>query len=353
MTEPKYTQEGRVAVPGGEAWYGIVGEGNATPLLTLHGGPGAGHDYLEPLAALGDERPVIFYDQLGCGRSVGLDDPDLWTVDRSVAEVDAVRKSLGLERIHVLGQSWGGWLAIEYVAREPQGIRSLVLASTSASIPQFVQEADRLVDELPDEARDAIRRHSATGDYHNPEYVEAIRVFYSRHLCRLTIMPDCVNRTEANLEGNQVYEVMNGPNEFTVIGRIKDWDRTGALKGFRVPTLITVGRYDEITPACAETMREQIPHAEMVIFEHSAHLAACRGDGAIHFGCARLSASGGGHARAVTGITGVTDLDCLRQLFRTASTRVTLRTVNQDLVIERAMQRADWDSSSLHPSIES
>lgn len=273
MTEPTYIQEGRVSVPGGEVWYGMAGEGNATPLLTLHGGPGAGHDYLEPLATLGDERPIIFYDQLGCGRSVGPDDPDLWTIDRSVAEVDAVRQSLGLERIHLFGQSWGGWLAIEYLAREPQGIESLVLASTSASIPQFVKEADRLVDELPDKSRDAIRRHSATGDYHNPEYLAAIRVFYSRHLCRLATMPDCVNRTGANLEGNQVYEVMNGPNEFTVIGRIKDWDRTGSLKDFHVPTLITVGRYDEITPACAETMRAQIPGAEMVMFEHSAHLA--------------------------------------------------------------------------------
>src|SRR2546421_1708639 len=114
-------REGYLPVPGGRVWYQIVGSGPATPLLVLHGGPGAGHDYLETLEGLADERPVVFYDQLGCGRSDQPDDPSRWHIARFVREVDLVRHALGLDRIHLLGQSWGGWLAIEYMLRQPSG----------------------------------------------------------------------------------------------------------------------------------------------------------------------------------------------------------------------------------------
>jgi len=137
--------EGRLDVPGGSVWYRRLGEGDATPVLMLHGGPGAGSDYIAPFGeALAADRPVVLWDQLGCGRSDAPDDPSLWTLDRFVAEVDAVRDGLGLEHMHLLGQSWGGWLAIEYMCRRPEGIVALVLASTSASIPQFMAEARTL-----------------------------------------------------------------------------------------------------------------------------------------------------------------------------------------------------------------
>src|SRR5919205_1238586 len=185
------SREGFVSVPGGNVWYRIVGEQTGrTPLLLLHGGPGAGHDYLEPLAALADERPVVFYDQLGCGRSDQPDDRSLWHIERSVREVDAVREGLGLERIHLLGQSWGGWLAIAYMMSHPQGIESVILASTSASIPQFVREAERLKAELPPDVRDTLARYEAAEDWHNPEYLAAVEVFYRRHLCRLDPWPE-------------------------------------------------------------------------------------------------------------------------------------------------------------------
>ena len=123
--------EGQIDVTGGRVWYRTYGEGDATPVLLLHGGPGAASDYMQPLAErLGEHRPAIVYDQLGCGRSEHPDDDSLWTVDRSVAEVDQVREALGLDRCHLLGQSWGGWLAIDYMCREPSGIERLVLAST-------------------------------------------------------------------------------------------------------------------------------------------------------------------------------------------------------------------------------
>lgn len=266
-------REGYVPVPGGQVWYRVVGAGDATPLLTLHGGPGAGHDYLESLAALAPERPVIFYDQLGCGRSERPDDRSLWRIDRFVAEVDAVRAGLGLDRVHLLGQSWGGWLAIEYMLTRPAGIVSLTLASTSCSIPQFVREAERLKAALPPDVAATLRRYEAAGDLTNPEYEAAVQVFYQQHVCRLDPWPEAVMRTVQNLTGNPVYETMNGPNEFMVIGNLRDWDRTDRLGEIRVPTLITVGEYDEITPACAETMHGGIAGSELHRFAHSAHLA--------------------------------------------------------------------------------
>lgn len=266
-------REGRVSVTGGEVWYRVTGQGDEVPLLALHGGPGAGHDYLEPLDALADERPVVFYDQLGCGRSDRPADTSLWRIERFVHEVDEVRAALGLERIHLLGQSWGGWLAIEYMLSQPSGVVSLTLASTSASTAQFVREANRLIDELPPDMRDAIRGGDRTGVYDSSEYLRAMDEFYRRHVCRLDPWPDPILRTVANLDGNAVYLTMNGPNEFTVIGNLKDWDRTAQLGEIRVPTMITVGRYDEITPNCAETLHAGIAGSELHVFEQSGHCA--------------------------------------------------------------------------------
>jgi proline-specific peptidase len=267
-----HVEEGWIAVDGHRVWYRSVGRGGI-PLLTLHGGPGAGLDYLEPLEGLAADRQVVFYDQLGCGRSDRPEVPSLWRIERFVAEVGRVREALGLERIHLLGQSWGGWLGIEYMLTRPRGIVSLVLASTSASIPQFVAEAERLKAALPADVAGALQRHEATGALDHPEYAAAVREFYRRHVCRLDPWPDPLLRTIRNLDGNAVYETMNGPNEFTVVGNLRDWDRTDRLHEIQVPTLITVGRYDEITPACAETMHRGIAGSELRRFEASSHTA--------------------------------------------------------------------------------
>lgn len=156
------------------------------PLLVLHGGPGFPHDYLEDLAGLADSgRTVIFYDQLGCGKSDHPDDPSLWVMDTFVDEVAAVRDALDLDRIHLLGHSWGGWLALEYALRHPPGIAGLVLASTCASVPAFGAQTLALKESLPDEVREVIDRHEAEGTTDAEEYVEATMAYYSRWLCRL------------------------------------------------------------------------------------------------------------------------------------------------------------------------
>jgi proline-specific peptidase len=264
--------EGFVDVPGGRVWYRSAGAGRV-PLLVLHGGPGAGHDYLEPIGRLASERPVVFYDQLGCGRSDRPDDPGLWRIERFVDELARVRKALGLSRIHLFGHSWGGFLAIEYLLGKPPGIAGVVLASTSASMPQYVEAVGRLKAELPGGVRDTMDRHESAGDHRHPEYEAAVMEFYRRHLCRLDPWPDCLMRSLAHLDGNPVYATMNGPNEFTVLGNLRDWERRDRLGEIAAPTLVTVGRYDEIPLSCARTLHEGIAGSEIAVFERSSHTA--------------------------------------------------------------------------------
>jgi len=268
------SRTGIVQVEGGSVWYRRLGPDDGVSLLIIHGGPGAASYYLEPFAErVAASRPVVVYDQLGCGRSDKPDDPHLWTVDRSCREVDEVRRALGLERCYLLGQSWGGCLAIEYLVRGTAGIESVVLASTSASIPQFVAEARRLIGEMPEPERTTLLELGARGAYDDPMYQDAAMEFYRRHVCRLDQWPDCAKRSMAELDGNQVYLTMNGPTEFDVIGLLRDWDRSADLNRINVPTLVTVGRYDEITPACSQTIVDGVDGARLVVFEQSGHFA--------------------------------------------------------------------------------
>ena len=268
---------GTIPFRGYRTWYRIAGDGEAPgklPILALHGGPGVPHDYLEPIAALAETgRRVIFYDQLGCGNSDQPHDTSLWTIPLYVEEVGAIRAALGLDRVHLLGQSWGGMLAMEYALTRPAGLASLIIESSPASIPQWVAEANRLRAELPIAMRETLLRHEADGTTADPAYEGAMAVFYARHVCRLDPMPDYVARSFAKLGANpEVYHTMNGPSEFHVVGTIKDWDITARLGEIRVPTIVLSGRHDEATPAIAETVRSGIPGAEGVIFEESSHM---------------------------------------------------------------------------------
>src|SRR5579871_5882185 len=232
-------REGYIPVDGYRVWYRTVGGGaehERTPLLILHGGPGAPHDYLENMQALAsEERRVVFYDQLGCGRSDQPDDPALCVVSRFADEVETVRRALGLERVHILGQSWGGMLAQEYALRQPAELVSLILANSTSSIPLWAVEANRLRLELPAEVNATLLRHEENGTTDSQEYFEAVQVFYDRHVCRIRPLPAFVKRSFDSI--GFVYNYMNGPSEFHVIGVLKDWDVTERLSEIRVPTL--------------------------------------------------------------------------------------------------------------------
>ena len=268
--------EGRLPFRGFETWYRSVGETEPgkLPLLCLHGGPGAPHDYLEPLeAAAATGRRVVFYDQVGCGRSsTPRGDPSLWTVELFVEEVGAVREALSLAETHLFGSSWGGMLALEVALARSPGLASLVLASAPASIPQWIAETGRLRSELPAEVRAELDRHEQAGTTDDPAYVEATMAFYRRHVCRVDPFPDWVERTFATL-AEEVYGTMQGPNEFVITGTLSDWDVRDRLDEIELPTLVTSGRFDECTPLIAETVHRGIHGSEWALFELSSHMA--------------------------------------------------------------------------------
>ena len=267
-------RDGYLGVPGGRVWYRIAGGGRGVPLLILHGGPGFPHDYLEPLAALGDDRPVVFYDQLGCGRSDRPDEPSLWTLERFVEELAAVRDGLGLERIHLFGHSWGSMLAAECLIGGAAGVTSLVLASPILSARRFRLDAARLRAALPADMTDALDRHEAAGTTDSDEYQAATREYYRRHLQGTAMIeaPEPLLRSRAG-SNDALYEHMWGPNEFAFSGTLGTFERTDRLGELGVPTLLVCGRFDECTPEATASYAARIPGAELVVFEQSAHMA--------------------------------------------------------------------------------
>jgi len=263
-------QEGYIEVPGGRVWYRSVGEGG-TPLLCLHGGPGFTHYYLEPLEALADRRQVIFYDQLGCGRSDRPEDVSLWTVDRFVEELAQVREALGLSRLHLFGSSWGGMLAMQYTLDRRPELESLILCGSPASMIRWVEDCDELLAAQPADVRRAIREHEEAGLTACPEYQSAILGFYREHVCRLSPWPAGLERSFAEA-GYSVYTTMNGPSEFTVTGTLKTWDIMDRLPEIQVPTLLVGGRHDECRPGHLEEMHRRIAASRLVIIEDASHL---------------------------------------------------------------------------------
>jgi len=262
--------EGFIDVPGGRIWYRSVGEGG-TPLLCLHGGPGFTHYYLEAMEALADRRQVIFYDQLGCGKSDRPEDTALWTIDRFVEELVQVRAALELDDLHLFGSSWGGMLAMQYVLDRRPELRSLILCGSPASMIRWVSDCDELLAAQPEEVRKVIRTHEQEGFTACPEYQAAILGFYREHVCRLSPWPTGLERSFAEA-GYSVYNTMNGPSEFTVTGTLKTWDIMGRLSEIRMPTLLIGGRYDECRPAHLEEMHHRIAGSRLEIIEEASHL---------------------------------------------------------------------------------
>jgi proline iminopeptidase len=196
----------------------------------------------------------------------------MWTVELFVEELDSLIHTLGLTRVHILGHSWGGQLAMEYALTQPTGLMSLILADNLSSAPQWAVEAQRLISQLPETTQQVIRGHEAAGTTDSAEYKEAMKE-YSRHYAggHIDPKPEWVKEAFKKLEDNEIYLTMWGPSEFCVTGTLKDWDITKRLSEIHVPTLVLCGRFDEATPVLAETIQCGIQGSELVIFEHSAH----------------------------------------------------------------------------------
>lgn len=248
------------------------GSGDEVVFLA-NGGPGLPCDYLrEAHSCLIDHGyRVIAFDQLGTGASDRPTDPALWTIERYVEETETVRKALGLGKVHFLGHSWGGWLAIDYALTYPEALKTLILSDTVADMPHLVSELERLRGALGSETVAMMQAHEAAGSIDHPEYLAAITILNYRHVCRLKDWPAPVNRSLDDWNMGP-YATMQGPNEFLYIGNLKDWNRVPDLPKITVPTLITCGEHDELTPACALRMKLGLPNAELKVFANSSHM---------------------------------------------------------------------------------
>lgn len=271
MTQHLPAQEGTIEVPGGQVWYKAVGEGPLPPLLVAHGGPGFTHNYLTPLEELAENRQVIFWDQLGCGRSECPTDPALWTMERSLLEVDAVREGLRLDRHHLFGNSWGGMLVQQYVLDRRPDLVSLIVSNSLASMPLMEKETARLKQALPQSVQETIDHHERNGYYSCPEYQGAMAIWFQHYICRLQPWPRGLEECFAG-QGAEIYRTMVGPSDFNVTGNLKEWDILGRLHEISVPTLFVAGRYDECTPEHMRLMQEQVSGSELALFESSAHM---------------------------------------------------------------------------------
>lgn len=268
-----FAQTKIVPISGGfHVWTRRVGD-SPIKILLLHGGPGCTYEYFESFQ---DYLPhegfeIYFYDQLGSYHSDQPNDPSLWTIERFREEVEEVRRYLNLEDFYLYGNSWGGMLGIEYALKYQSALKGLIISNMTASIPSYLKYIHELRERLPKEILEKMKYYEDKGDYENPEYEEIVfESLYTKHICRVDPWPEPFRRMLSNLN-KQIYNTMQGPNDFIVHGTFKDWNRWNDLKKIKVPTLLIGGRYDTMSVEDKEEMGNRIPNSRLKIFENGSH----------------------------------------------------------------------------------
>lgn len=268
--------EGYMPFEGFKTYYRIVGESTQgkKPLVLLHGGPGSTHNYFEVLDKIAETgRQVIMYDQIGCGNSFVEGHPELFNADTWIKELIELRKHLGLEEIHLLGQSWGGmqaiWYAIEY---KPKGIKSYILSSTLSSAKLWEEEQKRRISYMNKADQQALLDAVNSGDYSSEEYNNALDKFMEMHCAGKVTEndPECLRRPKKS--GSEAYVVGWGQNEFSPTGTLSGYEFTDRLDEIKEPCLITSGSRDLCSPYIAKTMYNKIPNSEWELFQYSRHM---------------------------------------------------------------------------------
>lgn len=268
--------EGYMPFMGHHTYYRTVGERtDKAPLILLHGGPGSTHNYFEVLDRVAEEdgRMLVMYDQIGCGNSYVDGRPELWTVETWVNELIALRKHLGLDTCHLLGQSWGGMLLLTYICGyEHSGVKSGILSSTLPASWLWGIEQARMIKELPEEYQEAIKTATETGDYSNDIYQRAEEEYMLRHAAGKPDPdgPECLLRKKRT--GRESYVVGWGPNEYTPMGTLKDYDVIDKLKDIKEPCLVINGGNDLCTPYIAKVMYDNIPNSRWELFRECRHM---------------------------------------------------------------------------------
>ena len=262
-------QEGFIEVTGGKVWYKIAGAGNETPIILLHGGPGVPSYYLNPLRELSNERPVVFYDQLGCGRSTQEMDTTLMTVESFVNQLEELRIALGIKEFYLYGSSWGTMLGIDYYLKYPEHVKAIIFSSPCLSAQRWSADADTLIATLPDSIQQIIQASLGSKDFTSPAYVKAAEVYYRNFVTRTPTsdIDSAIART-----GKSVYEYMWGPSEFIALGTLKNYDRTNRLQEIKVPTLFIAGEFDEARPSTVQFYKSLVPNSSFVLMKDAGHL---------------------------------------------------------------------------------
>lgn len=261
---------GYIDVDGGKVWYRIDGDNNNTPILVLHGGPGSSSFGLDPLKKISDQQPVIFYDQLGSGRSDRIKDTSLMTVPRYTEEVEQVREHLNYEKVYLYGQSWGTALALEYYLKYPKHVKGIIFSSPYFSTSKWIEDANILVEELPDSIVNIIRKNEKNKTFSNADYQDAVTLFYSKHLRRKERSQQ-VKDTASKYFGSDVYNYMWGPSEFTATGTLLNYDRVSELNTIQVPVLFLTGEYDEARSETVKYYQSLVPGSKFQLIKNSGH----------------------------------------------------------------------------------
>lgn len=270
---PLQAHEGYVQVEGGKIWYKVMGEGTATPLLLMHGGPGGTHSYFYELEPLSKERPIILFDQLGTGRSGYHADTTLLKVDKFVEQVEQLKQHLQLDKFYVLGHSWGAALELEYYQKHPEGIDAIIFSSPYVSTPIWTADADTLIMELPDSVQNYIEEAEQTGNYNSTAYQYANELYWSKFGLRSEYKPHSLDTVPAPAN-SFIYNYMWGPTEFTATGTLKNYDNLEALREVKVPALFVTGEYDEARPQTVKGFQQMVPNSEFVVIENAGHSTA-------------------------------------------------------------------------------
>ena len=269
-----------IKTPVGEfkVWTKRFGKNPKVKILLLHGGPAMTHEYMECFETFFQKEGFEFYeyDQLGSYYSDQPKDSILWTTERFVEEVEQVRKAIGADssNFYVLGNSWGGILAMEYALKYQKNLKGLLVSNMMAGAPEYGKYADEvLAKQMPPEVLSEIRALEAKKDYANPRYMELlIPNFYQQHLCRLKEWPDALNRSMKHANG-KVYALMQGPSEFGISGRLAKWDIKNRLKEIAVPTLMIGAKYDTMDPKAMEEQSKLVQHGSYLYCPNGSHLA--------------------------------------------------------------------------------
>lgn len=269
-----------ITTPAGnfKVWTKRFGNNPRVKVLLLHGGPAMTHEYMECFESFFPKEGFEFYeyDQLGSYYSDQPTDSSLWTTARFVEEVEQVRKAIGADKtnFYLLGNSWGGILAMEYALKYQANMKGLIVSNMVASIPEYNQYAkDVLAPQMDPKVLAEIRQLEAKKDFDNPRYMELLMPnYYQQHLCRLTEWPEPVMRSMKHINA-ALYTLMQGPSEFSASGRLLHWDRKADLKNITVPTLMIGAQHDTMDPKAMEEQSKLVKNGSYLHCPNGSHLA--------------------------------------------------------------------------------